>query len=502
MKYQDLIVLLETDPSCENITLVKQWLLSKSQLSKSVESVAHAFLRAANNFDLAAYLAWIESKEAEVPVSEIALDEFKDEYKKFIETRPKPDEWELLDINWDEFHKDAKQILDDPFFWTPTNDYAPHGNDIGLDVLEWYKSRRTENIKENEETFLCDLLAEWGFDVDNFSLVDDDRSCNQSVIALAFAHFKLEGSCTEWSGHAALQAIERMRLSASEKSYVYLDKLEHKLLEFFPDFKVERIEQEGIRFSCQSPENECETKEKDQSEQAARIENLPINQSKVILRNSDPNGSVWVEARLSNTGQPFNSLPMAKGFPRWIEKDESVEIDLSGRQELLYRRGMYSYDLGLTAENMRLSWALFRVGNPRNLSVVKGYLFEFPRLDFHREQEAYTSPAETLQESGFDGAWFIQRTYRGSKYVIEPICKEDGYDEGVCQLFLRVTDVRNGKVGERLIVESGCCEVLRFLDEIKIKEGVIQIIPDDGHAIRARGFQVPLEVPIDLILNG
>lgn len=56
MKYHDLIALLETDPSCENVALAKQWLISESQMSKSVESVAQAFLQATNNKETFAWL--------------------------------------------------------------------------------------------------------------------------------------------------------------------------------------------------------------------------------------------------------------------------------------------------------------------------------------------------------------------------------------------------------------------------------------------------------------
>ncbi len=64
MKYQDLTTLLETDPRCDNLALAKQWLLSKSQMSKSVESVVHAFIKATNNKEEFAWLSetWLLKK--------------------------------------------------------------------------------------------------------------------------------------------------------------------------------------------------------------------------------------------------------------------------------------------------------------------------------------------------------------------------------------------------------------------------------------------------------
>ena len=39
--------------------------------------------------------------------------------------------WERLEIDWRDLQPDARKILDDPFFWECTNDFAPHGNDTG-----------------------------------------------------------------------------------------------------------------------------------------------------------------------------------------------------------------------------------------------------------------------------------------------------------------------------------------------------------------------------------
>jgi hypothetical protein len=50
--------------------------------------------------------------------------------------------WERLGIDWSRYHASARELLDDPFYWDSADEYAPHGNDTGADLLEAFREWR------------------------------------------------------------------------------------------------------------------------------------------------------------------------------------------------------------------------------------------------------------------------------------------------------------------------------------------------------------------------
>jgi uncharacterized protein YfeS len=136
--------------------------------------------------------------------------------------RAKKDPWELLDIDWDEFHPKARQILDDPFFWDCVDDFAPHGNDTGADLLADYQKWVKRNPHASPMTFLDRLLARWGIEPIDWSLTDEAgvrqlhatkpielSVCNEAIVALAFAALKVKGECPSDVAGLAIKAIDR-----------------------------------------------------------------------------------------------------------------------------------------------------------------------------------------------------------------------------------------------------------------------------------------------------
>src|SRR5262249_49196185 len=99
--------------------------------------------------------------------------------------------------------------------------------------------------------------------------------------------------------------------------------------------------------------------------------------TQVILKNCDPIGPVRVEARPSNPGLPYKSLPIAEGFPRWIDFEEKVEIDIGAWTELLFRRSCDGRNNKQTEHNLS---EVFRVGNPRKHEKIHGFIWERPRV--------------------------------------------------------------------------------------------------------------------------
>lgn len=171
--------------------------------------------------------------------------------KKRLAIRATKSPWELLEIDWSEYHPKARGILDDPFFWEGADDLAPHGNDTGFDVLEGFKDWDKRNRTRPPMQFFDLLLKEWGLEPMNWSIMDEATVlnlekadsillglCNEAAIALAFAVLKRRAKCPPDIVRMALAALARTailvkhsRLSAKIKSEwkVAIAKMKDKL---------------------------------------------------------------------------------------------------------------------------------------------------------------------------------------------------------------------------------------------------------------------------------
>ncbi len=116
--------------------------------------------------------------------------------------------WELLEIDWDDFHPQSRELLDEPFYWECTDDYAPNGNDTGADLLEDFRQWNKKSPKTSPLKFLDRLMKRWGIEPIDWlateseiveKLNHDDpislRVCNEAAIGLAFAVIKMRAKC-------------------------------------------------------------------------------------------------------------------------------------------------------------------------------------------------------------------------------------------------------------------------------------------------------------------
>jgi uncharacterized protein YfeS len=134
--------------------------------------------------------------------------------------------WERLDIDWSEYHPEARTLLNDPFFWEEADDNAPHGNDTGADLLHDFRRWRRTHRDKSVSFFVPGLLARWGFEERvrawaQKPLCDwtqDDALTvsvhDEATIAVAFAQIKLEGRCDPDVRDSALAAITRQEAAA------------------------------------------------------------------------------------------------------------------------------------------------------------------------------------------------------------------------------------------------------------------------------------------------
>jgi uncharacterized protein YfeS len=165
-------------------------------------------IKPTDDFDAARLLA----DAAQLLITERSLEEWDSlhlEAKAIrLALRATKTPWELLEIDWSQYHPQAKEILDDPFFWECANDLAPHGSDTGADLLVDYRRWDKRHRKTSPIDFLTQLFAAWDIKPIGWTITDEatvckldkerpiDLSlCNEATIALAFAVVKMRGAC-------------------------------------------------------------------------------------------------------------------------------------------------------------------------------------------------------------------------------------------------------------------------------------------------------------------
>ena len=151
-------------------------------------------------FDWARFVAWVKSRQSILPRSDADLQRFITEliHEETVVDATR-DPWDQLDIDWAKYHPAARRLLDEPYFWSSTDEFAPHGNDAGSDVLASFERWRQRNKpKVYSRTLLEGFLKRWGLGSDPNNLDDhDQKELIDVVIGFAFAHIKLTGGCPD-----------------------------------------------------------------------------------------------------------------------------------------------------------------------------------------------------------------------------------------------------------------------------------------------------------------
>lgn len=118
-----------------------------------------------------------------------------------------------LDIDWSQYHPDAKRLLDAPFYWSEIDDDAPHGNDTGSDLFAAFKRWNKRNPAAQYNDYVDRLLKRWGLTGTGVrdQLGDDhlDQIRQDADIALAFGAIKLRGLCEMSVALVAIRAVEQ-----------------------------------------------------------------------------------------------------------------------------------------------------------------------------------------------------------------------------------------------------------------------------------------------------
>jgi uncharacterized protein YfeS len=183
-------------------------------------------LKRNDDFDLGRFHEDVTAVVPKAPTSDAELRGLKDaldqENKALLAAM---DPWERLEVDWAKFHPTARLLLNDPFFWSETDDYAPHGNDTGADLLAEFRKWNRRHPTEPAYQMAQKLLRSWGIaDIDlgatDGGLVDSIllsdlialSVTDDALIAVAFASAKLRGCCDPDTRGFAYAAIQRERM--------------------------------------------------------------------------------------------------------------------------------------------------------------------------------------------------------------------------------------------------------------------------------------------------
>ena len=173
-------------------------------------------LTAKDDFTIEAFLSHCNEAKSRSPSTAEELAAFAEKSKRrqaasYAAMSP----WERLQMDWRDFHPDARKVLDDPFFWECSNDFAPNGNDTGADLLADYRKWLRRNPSDDPITFYRELIRKWGFPPEPSGDLDG-TVMDEAAVALAFAEFKLRANCRPSVAALARAAIQRQRKQAIE----------------------------------------------------------------------------------------------------------------------------------------------------------------------------------------------------------------------------------------------------------------------------------------------
>lgn len=176
--------------------------------------------KSTDDFDFYLFMKWAERLPSFIPKTKAEADVFSIELdKQRSEARLRMSPWELLDIDWDEYHPDARKLVPDHELWSGVDDFAPNGNDTGADILALVRDKKKvfKNSPTSGKKLYEDTWCNWGFSWPPERQPSDSIDYNihrELILGLAFACLKILGNCPPWLRDEAIVEI------ANYKDYV------------------------------------------------------------------------------------------------------------------------------------------------------------------------------------------------------------------------------------------------------------------------------------------
>lgn len=168
-------------------------------------------IKPGDDIDARTLLSFVRSRLDVLPETQQELDRALERLREAAARRWEAmDAWERLDIDWSVFAADARERFDDPFFFDPGDEEAPHGNDAGADLLAAYLTERPHDGLDFLEAQLRVMGYESLSDFANIDIWEQD----EMVIAAVFAELMVCGSTSAELKQLALQALDRREAEA------------------------------------------------------------------------------------------------------------------------------------------------------------------------------------------------------------------------------------------------------------------------------------------------
>lgn len=168
-------------------------------------------IKPTDDCDARALLSHVRSRLNALPTNDDQLRATFERIREDAERRREAmDDWQALDIDWTVFAPGTRERFNDPFFFDPGDEDAPHGNDAGSDFLAAYLAERPRDGL----AFLQSQVSDMGYgSLSNFAAADIDEH-DDMVIAAAFAEVMVRGSASAELKQLALQALDRRQTEA------------------------------------------------------------------------------------------------------------------------------------------------------------------------------------------------------------------------------------------------------------------------------------------------
>ena len=126
---------------------------------------------------------------------------------------------EKLGVDWDEYHSSARELVDHPFQWSCTDEFAPNGNDTGADTLEMFKKWNKRNKTNSVMAFLSKIFSQWDIDINNpYESEYSSYTYFQTLVGLTFASAKIRGECAHELKDIAVVAIDKYLDSITDET--------------------------------------------------------------------------------------------------------------------------------------------------------------------------------------------------------------------------------------------------------------------------------------------
>ncbi|WP_193611679.1 hypothetical protein [Nocardioides lijunqiniae] len=159
-----------------------------------------------DDLDVATLLAHLEARLAQLPETDEDLHTtlaplVAERLERWAALSP----WDVVDVDWSLYAPEARTLLDDPFFWDPADDEAPHGSDTGADVLAEFLDQRPRDPL----AFLESQATGWGFDSLAELGREEPEEHDTLIVAAAFAQLKVTARIDSTLGEMAMEALGR-----------------------------------------------------------------------------------------------------------------------------------------------------------------------------------------------------------------------------------------------------------------------------------------------------